>query len=192
MLPPVAQRTLTGMPKDADDSAELTSEDSAVVVPIRLPTALTRMRRRWDAAAQAGAGPHVTILYPFLPCSDLTPSVRVALAALARSTQPFDVRFLTLRRFPGLVWLEPEPSAPFAGLTAGMIQRWPDHLPYRGAFDEVIVHVTVVESEIAPLDTVEFVTLGPLPFRGRAERLEVWCRDAAGRWRPRWRMPFAG
>jgi hypothetical protein len=48
----------------------------------------------------------------------------------------------------------------------------------------------VVESDDAPLDDVEAVARRVAPFTAPAERLELWCQNAAGRWRPRWRMPF--
>ena len=102
----------------------------------------------------------------------------------------FEVRFERVRRFPGLVWIEPEPAEPFATLTAAVAARWPDYPPYGGRFDTVIPHLTVVESETAPFDRFEDVTRHVAPFTARAERLELWCQSATGRWRPRWRMPF--
>lgn len=192
MLPPPAQRTLTAMPQDVDPSPDTWEGRSAVVVPFGLPPALARIRRRWDEAAGAGAGPHVTILYPFLPCSALAPPVRDELAALAGSVRPFDVRFKAMRRFPGLVWIEPDPSAPFAGLTAGVVERWPDHQPYGGVHESVIPHLTVVGSEdaLVPFDVVEDITARAVPFVTRAERLELWCQEGPAHWRVRWRMPF--
>ena len=163
---------------------------SGLAVPFRVPPALVRLRRRWDYAALAGAGAHVTILFPFLPCPDLQPGVRAELAAIAGRLPAFDVRFERVRRFPGLVWIEPEPAEPFSTLTAAVAARWPDHPPYGGMFETVIPHLTVVESEDAPLDDVEDAARRAAPFTARAERLELWCQDAAARWRPRWRMPF--
>ena len=46
------------------------------------------------------------------------------------------------------MWLHPDPSAPFADLTAAVAQRWPDYPPYEGAFDEPIPHLTVSETPI--------------------------------------------
>jgi len=54
-----------------------------VVVRVRLPRALERIRVRDDLAAAAGAPPHVTILFPFMPVAKLRPSVRRDLAAIA-------------------------------------------------------------------------------------------------------------
>lgn len=165
---------------------------SGIAVPIAIPRRLARTRRRLDRAAIAGAQPHVTVLYPFLPTSALTSSVRADLVRIARTCEPFDVRFERVRRFDdGVVWLEPEPSAPFAELTAAVEARWPDHPPYGGAFDELITHLTVAEADGRDaLAEAESAARATLPFRARASRMEVWRQDAAGRWRPHWRIPL--
>lgn len=166
------------------------ADATGLAVPIALPAPLARVRRRWDRAALAGAGAHVTLLYPFLPRDRLVPSVRSELATLAAGTAPWVVRFDRVRRWEeGLVWIEPVDALPFRGLTEAVVSRWPDHPPYGGLFDEVIVHLTIAESDAAPLELVEAVARRAVPFEARAERMEVW-RQEGGRWRPHWRLPF--
>lgn len=162
---------------------------SGVAVPIEIPAEIAAMRRRWDRAARAGAGPHVTVLYPFLPATRLTDAVRAALADVAAGIEPFEVSFRDVRRFDdGVVWLEPRPADPFLSLTAAVVARWPDHPPYGGRFDVTIPHLTVVEAETdaAPLEAIERHVAHGLPFHARAERLELWRQDAGGRWHPTW------
>jgi 2'-5' RNA ligase len=178
------------MPEDSVPRSDRPTPVSGLAVPFSVPPALAALRRRWDRAAQAGAGAHVTALYPFLPCPELGPAVRADLAAIARSTEAFEVRFEHVRRFPGVVWIEPEPADTFVALTAAVVERWPEYPPYGGMFEAVIPHLTVVESERAPLDEVEAAVRQVAPFSGHASRLELWCQDAAGRWQPHWRMPF--
>ena len=163
---------------------------SALAVPFTLPPELARVRRRWDYAALTGVGPHVTILFPFLPCAELGPRERAELAAMARTVPAFDVRFEAVRRFPDLVWVQPDPAKPFARLTAAVVARWPSHPPYEGAFDVVIPHMTLVESDVADLGAIEALARRSTPFTRPAQRMELWCQDEAGRWRTRWRMPF--
>lgn len=163
---------------------------SGIAVPIALPPAVARIRRRWDLAASLGARPHVTVLFPFLPRAELTPAVRADLVAVARTVQPFTVRFASSRRFDGVVWLEPEPAEPFQHLTSVAVARWPDWPPYAGLFETVIPHLTVAESGTAPLDELEAAVQAALPFTSRASHLETWFQDPAGRWRPRWRIPL--
>jgi 2'-5' RNA ligase len=170
-----------------------TDHPSGLAVPIRLPEPLAGVRRRWDRAARAGAQPHVTVLFPFLPTSALNADVRASLAAVAASVEPLDVRFRRVRRFDeGVVWIEPEPTEPFRRLTAAVATRWPDHPPYGGRFDEVIPHLTIVEADgdDPPLAAIEADVARDLPFVARADRLELWRQDPDGRWRPHWRLPL--
>ena len=173
--------------------SELAPSVTGLAIPIRLPGSLARVRRRWDRAALDGAGAHVTILYPFLATDRLTPAVRAVLAQVAATEPPFDAAFHEVRHFDGeLVWVEPADPGPFQRLTDEVVRHWPDHPPYEGVFDRPIVHLTVVESRTAPLAEIEAAARAALPFTGRAERVELWRQDQAGRWRPQWRLRLGG
>jgi len=167
-----------------------TEATSAIVVRVPLPAALTRLRARWDWAAGAGVPPHVTILFPFLPATRLGPDVRRELAAVAATQRPFDVRFARVERFPTVVYLAPEPSAPFIRLTEAVVERFPDCQPYGGEFDEVIPHLTVTESPDAPYDEIATEAEAVLPFSHRVSRLEVLVDGGEGRWHGYWRIPL--
>jgi 2'-5' RNA ligase len=161
---------------------------SGVVVRVRLPAAIDRIRGRDDMAATAGAPPHVTLLFPFMPVSGLKPGVRRELAEIAAMVEPFEVRFARAGRFPGAVYLAPEPSAPFAVLTAAIAARFPDYPPYEGAFDEVIPHLTLVESPTAPLDEFARSVERYLPFTRHVAAMEVLIEDVDARWQSLWRI----
>ena len=163
---------------------------SGIAVPIALPQGLGAIRERWDLAASLGAQPHVTALYPFAPAADLTDAVRDGLAGIAAAVEPFAVRFERARRFPGVLWVEPRPDAPFVALTTAIASRWPAWPPYGGLFDTVIPHLTIAESEDAPLERVVAAVEAQLPFDARADRLELWLQDEGGRWRPHWTFPL--
>ncbi len=175
-----AQRTLSPM-ATADPT-------SGVVVRVRLPAALARLRARDDRMASVGVPPHVTLLFPFVPVDRLGPAVRGELAEIATRVEPFEVRFARVDRFPGAVYLVPEPSAPFAGLTAAIVERFPDHPPYEGAFDEVIPHLTLVESTTLDLDPIAAEARRGLPFARRVSAMELLVEDGTGRWHGRWRI----
>lgn len=163
---------------------------SAVVVRIPVPEALTRSRRRWDRAARSGVPAHVTILYPFVPPGGLVPEVRRSLAAIAADQEPFLVVFDEVRRFPGVVYLAPRPVAPFMLLTDAVAARFPGFPPYGGAFAEVIPHLTIAESHVAPLDEIAAETAAVIPFRHRVTALEILVEGGDGRWHRRWRIPL--
>ena len=79
---------------------------------------------------------HVTVLFP-------APGDVVALTEVLAPFAPFDVRFVRLDRFPGLLWLAPEPSEPFVALTEAVVERFPSFPPYGGRYASIIPHLTV-------------------------------------------------
>ena len=162
--------------------------ESGIVVRVAIPPALARLRARWDRAAGVGVPAHVTVLYPFVSPADLDPGVRQAVADIAAAHEPFSVRFARVGRFPTVVYLAPEPAAPFHRLTEAIHAGFPDRPPYDGAFDEVVPHLTITESATAPLDDIEREAARSLPFERRVSSLEILVEDDAGRWRPRWRI----
>ena len=168
---------------------------SAVVVRIALPAPLARRRAHRDWAASVGVPPHVTVLFPFVPAARLVPAVRRELAAVARMVEPFEVRFERVGRFSNVVYLAPEPAAPFAALTEAVTARFPDFLPYGGVFDVVLPHLTITESVAddvreSVLDEIAVQAGRALPFGARVSRLEVLVEGDDGRWRRRWRVPL--
>jgi 2'-5' RNA ligase len=176
------QRTLSGV--------ATVEPASAVVVRVPVPRVLERLRARWDWAAGVGVPAHVTILFPFLPERQLGPDVRREVATIAAAHEPFEVRFTRVERFPGVIYLAPEPSAPFAHLTQAVVARYPDYPPYGGSFEEVIPHLTIAESEVAPFDEIAEVAANLLPFVHRTSALEVLVEGGEGRWQSRWRLPL--
>ena len=133
---------------------------------------------------------HVTILYPFVRASELTPAVRTDLLQIAGEFRAFRVSFAEAARWPGLVYLEPKPSTPFTALIDRVAACFPEHPPYAGQISEVIPHVTVVESHETPLEEIRSAAQAALPFEAAAEALEVLVEGDGGRWRRRWRLPF--
>ena len=167
-----------------------TEATSAVVVRVPLQPALARLRARWDWAANVGVPAHITIVFPFLPAHRLVPDVRRNLAALAAGQRPFDVQFARVGRFPTVVYLAPDPSAPFTRLTEAVVDRFPDYPPYGGVFEEVIPHLTITEANDAPFDDIASEAEATLPFTHRVTQLEVLVEGGEGRWHGRWRIPL--
>ena len=172
--------------------ARLLPDESALYLEVPAAEPLVAgPRLRWDAAS-AFVPAHVTVLYPFLDPADLSDEVHAALAGIASAAAPFDVAFERVGRFPEVVWLAPEPVAPIAALTDAVVERWPDHPPYGGAFDEVIHHLTVADG--APPDVLDRLAtelVGGLPFGERVETLTLAAREA-GTWAVRRRYALGG
>ncbi len=167
-----------------------TKPASAVIVRVAVPVGIQRLRTRWDVAASIGVPAHVTVLFPFLAPGELAPVVRRELASIAATHAPFDVAFESVGRFPTVVYLMPEPAGPIARLTEAVHASFPACPPYEGAFDEVIPHLTVVESATAPLDEIALAAATYLPIRHRVTTLEVVAEGTEGRWHSRWRIPL--
>ncbi len=167
-----------------------TDPASAVVARVPVPRALESLRASWDWGASVGVPAHVTVLFPFLPADQLRPEVRRELAALAAAHPPFEVRFERAGRFPGVVYIAPEPATPFARLTEAVVAAYPEFPPYGGAYDVVIPHLTIAESDEAPLDEIATAATNVLPFRRRVSALEVLVEGGEGRWHTRWRLPL--
>ena len=164
---------------------------SAVIVQFRLPPALERLRAAHDPVAADGVPAHVTILFPFVPAEDLTPAIRDRLVEAVRGTRQFDVRFPRTGRFPGSLWLAPEPAQPFHELIACVAAAFPEHPPYEGLHDVVVPHLTLAlgsEAELNELQAAADAT-GLAERRAIPVRQVVVIAEGAGRrWDARWRL----
>jgi 2'-5' RNA ligase len=137
-----------------------------------------------ESSREPGIPAHITLLYPFLAARTIARDTESALASLLQKVPPFDFALTEVRRFPGVIYLAPEPAAPFIALTQALVERWPDHQPYGGAYEEITPHLTVAYGETVPSDLAE-----RLPMTARAE--EVWLMDRSdGRWVCRRRFPL--
>ena len=106
---------------------------------------------------------------------------RADLGQIAAAAEPFDLRLGRIGRFPGVVWLAPEPAAPFAALTDAVAARWPDRRPYEGAHDRVIHHLTVADGAPDGARRFERTVAAGLPLRDRVTDLTLAVRES-GSW----------
>src|SRR6185437_8094143 len=133
----------------------------ALVVPFPgLPDVVSDwLERTAPTKPSHGMPPHVTLLYP-------APGDVVGIAEALLDFSAFEVDFHRLDRFPGTLWLAPDPSTPFREMTHALVARYPDPPPYNGAFAHVIPHLTVAQAE---LDDAAAAVADWLPLRARAE-----------------------
>jgi 2'-5' RNA ligase len=138
---------------------------------------------------------HVTVLYPFVTPESLDDAHVRRLTRLFDDVAPFD---FVLRRIgwfgEKVVYLAPEPAAPFVALTEGVVREFPQHAPYGGAFDEIVPHLTIGDrGPVAELRSAADAVAPALPIRGRAT--EVWLMvgsSAPGAWRVHTRFALGG
>jgi 2'-5' RNA ligase len=178
--------------------ARLTEEvggRSALVVAFRLPAALEAIRLDHVDNARLGVPAHVTVLFPFVPTVSQRGEDIGRASSVVRRTPAFDVEFGKIEHWEpgatpeGVVWLPPDPAAPFIALTNALAAAFPGYLPYGGIHDEVIPHLTLANVGVdAAASATEACWRGP--FRRRARDVLLLVEDEAGRWRTRRRLPL--
>ncbi|WP_233521632.1 2'-5' RNA ligase family protein [Streptomyces triticagri] len=112
-------------------------------------TSLTIRVPEADALVHPGLPPaHVTVLYPFLHRSRIDAEVDRELRELFGAHAPFELSFTRFLRWPGVLYLDPQPCAPVRALTSALTTRWPEARPYRGIFGEGLdPHLTLANHE---------------------------------------------
>ncbi|MFB7107541.1 2'-5' RNA ligase family protein [Streptomyces sp. NPDC056291] len=155
---------------------------------VRVPDAepaVRAWRERFDPSARAGVPAHVTVLFPFLDESRTDAHVWSALADVLGRHHAFDVRFEGCGRFPGVLYLAPEPDIPLRRLTEVIADRWPEAPPYGGKFTEVVPHLTIADGQDdGVLDEIEADLLGRLPITSRVSSVDLMVHDGA-KWQER-------
>lgn len=158
----------------AGPGAYLTGETGLIVTVSEAEPVVRGWRSRFDSAAVAGVPAHITVLYPFLPWQRVDDAVRAELNALFATHQAFDLQLAQLRRFPGVLYLAPEPDALLRALTAAVAGRWPEAPPYGGQFADVVPHLTIAHSqEPQVFDMIESDVRGRLPIAARIASVQL-------------------
>ena len=132
------------------------------------------------------------MLYPFVPLEELTDDDLARVRSVLERRRAFDFALARIETFPHVVWLAPEPDAPFRALTAAVHAAFPDHPPYGGAHDEVIPHATLAEVAADNLEAA-LAELAPrveplLPLEQRADAVTLLVEEEPDRWRERLRF----
>jgi hypothetical protein len=88
-----------------------------------------------------------------------------------------------------VLWLAPEPAAPFRRLIAALERQYPEYPPYGGQFDEVIPHVTLsTRDDPEAVEEVARQTYGALPIDAVARRVWLMQRGDDAYWEARARF----
>jgi hypothetical protein len=154
---------------------------SAVVVPV--PEAA-----RVVPAGTLAMEPHVTVLYPFVPAARIDDALVDALREVLGGVPAFDFALAAVDRFPGVLYLAPEPAAPFVAMTEACAGRWPEHPPYGGAFADVVPHLTLAEGPEPP--GLADRAAAALPIRARAGAAWLMAPRPGGGWDRRAALPL--
>jgi 2'-5' RNA ligase len=154
-------------------------------IDILIPSARSVVGEWYDLTESAADGmpPHITLLWPWLAA--ITDEALERLREATSRVTPFTVAFAGTGRFPGVLYLDPAPSAPLLELSRAIWLAFPEAPPYGGSLDhEPIPHLTVAKGE--RLDDVERQLRQRLevPFEVLVDTISVSQAGAAGdgRW----------
>jgi 2'-5' RNA ligase len=146
---------------------------ATVPFPALAPIVDGSRERTCESKPSHGVPPHVTLLLPI-------PADAGAIAEALAPFTAFDVVFAGFGRFPGALWLAPDPRDRFVRMTEALIAAFPGHLPYSGEFPEIAPHLTVAQSD---LDEIESEIAPSLPLAARALSVVLFAQDDPPRWR---------
>jgi 2'-5' RNA ligase len=162
---------------------------SAVLVPVPAADAVVgKWRHQYDPVATAGVPAHITLVVPWLPPEEITEADLAELDESLIDVKAFDFALHHVDWFGRRVlWVAPEPAAPFLGLTNRLAERFGTP-PWDDEFDEVVPHLTVAHAsdgvELAPV-AADLTARLPLPCRAE----EIWVMVGDGsRWLLRHRL----
>jgi len=148
----------------------------------------------YDPSAAAGIPPHVTLMFPFLPPTELSEPIVDQLDVLMSHAVAFDFRLTAARQFEqGVVYLVPEPAAPFARLTTEIGKQF-GLLPFGGEFGaEPITHLTVaILKSSAKRQHVVDQLLPELPITIGVKEAWLMVGSNSSHWSVVRQMPFRG
>jgi 2'-5' RNA ligase len=160
---------------------------SALVLPLPGVDEVIRTHRQNHGLPPLPLVAHITVLFPFAPPRRMT---RQSLSELAAAEAPFAARLAWLGRFPGVLYLAPEPSEAFVALTRTAWSRWPYRPPYDGRFPTLVPHVTVAEGDWPP--GLENDLAAVLPITAPIEELWLLSQRGKGPWEVAQRLPLSG
>lgn len=159
---------------------------SALLVPVPAAEPLVgAYRLHHDPVAGAGVPAHVTLVVPWIAPEELAPEHLHQLRDIVENSQPFNFE-LTRPCWFGerVLWLAPEPAAPFLELTHRLAERFGTP-PWEGEFREVVPHLTVGHvGDREGLDEAADAIKAKLPLWCRASEVWVMVGDGVA-WRVR-------
>jgi 2'-5' RNA ligase len=166
------------------------SGESALVVLVPEAEAVAKPFREWhDPSAPAGMLTHITLLYPFKAPDDIEDLTLGKLRDCFAGLQPITFSLGTIKRFPDVVYLAPEPDEPFRQLTLSIWKLFPETPPYGGKWPDIVPHLSVAwradEAELVAIaDDLAKTSGTKLPIRAIAS--EVALMDTrSGHWQVR-------
>jgi 2'-5' RNA ligase len=164
------------------------AETALVALFPELEPLLGPWRRRYTGDGPRGMPPHVRLIFPFADSAEADDLLE-PLGRVFGAFAPFEIALRETARFPGLLYLRPDPGDTFVAITEALVHAFPDFPPYSGEFAEIVPHVTVAQGGDELLAATERQLEQQLPVKSRVER--AWLvEDTAGGWRRHTAFPL--
>ncbi len=124
----------------------MSARESAIGISVpELADLIDHWRVPSVAAAALGVPPHITLLYPWRPAPLHISDLAEAASAVA-GVAPFTLTFRRLGRFPGVLFLHPEPGIILRDVMWRLAAAFPDTPLYGGQFADAVPHLTVAQA----------------------------------------------
>lgn len=161
---------------------------AASALIVKVPEAelvVAPLRARYDATSQLGVPAHVTILFPFMEPSYVTPAVLQRLQTALNSVPAFSYSLTSVGRFDASTYLAPSPPEPFILLTEIVTRAFPEFPPYGGLHSGTVPHLTVAHGDtsnaaVAAID-LEFRLRAYAEIQARCNSV-VMLENVSGFW----------
>lgn len=165
------------------------TETAVLVLVPEVEAAVSGHRADLDMAASWGVPAHLSVVYPFVPPADVDDDVLAGLATAVRTVPAFPCVFRRTEWFgDDVLWLASEPDGPFRALSSAVVAAFPAHLPYGGAYDDLVPHLPVGELRLgsaAEMAAAERSVRGRLPIRAWVDRAVLLAgRPERDSWQP--------
>jgi 2'-5' RNA ligase superfamily protein len=161
-----------------------------VLVPEADP-ALALVAAQYPHLVRPGLPAHVTVLYPWIPASEIDSAALNRCASLAASVDPTKVSFSAVQVHPGILFLEPDQRHIVNRLSQRAQSCWPSLRPYGGKYPDSPPHVTLALGAMRndEIEAIRTLVTSLLPMQSRFDALHVVAFDESG-WNGRHRFPF--
>lgn len=169
-----------------------------VVVAAEAEPVVGESRRRYlRESVERGVPPHLTILFPFVPATEIDGDLLMRLQRLYARLRPFSYDLASVQSFPDAAWLAPVPAEPFHELVGLARRAFPTLPPYGNPEHVVVPHCTIGTDDdpgrVEAMARELREGLGPrLPIRCRAEEVVLVGEQANGMWVRHAAFPLRG
>ena len=172
----------------------MSAESALVVLVPEAEAAAKPFRDRYDPSAAAGMPAHITLLYPFKSPDDIDDPTLGKLRDCFARFEPIRFALHTIKRFPEVLYLAPEPDDPFRRLTVAIWNLFPETPPYRGKWPDIIPHLSIAwradEQQLATIaDDFAKASNDKLPIPAIASEVAL-MDNRSGRWDVRTMFSF--